>query len=99
MVAHVWDSQKRSVDTDVRTALPDSPPATLPVLFIGGIHDPTSLPRMVEDSRRFIPQLEAEILEDGHWLMIGDEKDKVTATLATWLQKVTSTAAKRKSLL
>ncbi|KAJ3526003.1 hypothetical protein NM688_g8317 [Phlebia brevispora] len=68
--------------------LPVSPPPDLPVLFIGGSKDPTSLPSLVDHAKSYVPQLESEMFDDSHWLMIGESKDAVTERIATWLEQI-----------
>ena len=65
-----------------------SPPPDLPVLFIGGSKDPTSLPSLVDHAKSYVPQLESEMFDDSHWLMIGGSKDAVTERIATWLEQI-----------
>ena len=77
-------------NADPLVDLPLSPSSDLPVLFIGGRKDPACLPSLINGSKHFVPQLEIEVLEDGHWLLIGDNKHEVTKRLLSWLETIPS---------
>ena len=80
--------------------IPASPPPDLPCLFIVGERDPTALPALLDAAKRLVPQLELEIVQEGHWVMIGNVRDVVTEKLVTWVNRVTGEdQAKGKSLL
>ena len=80
------------VVTDVSSAagLPANFHADLPVLFVWGKLDPTTVVPLIAKSRKFIPRLQDIALEGvGHWVMV-EARDEVTDIVATWLRGMAS---------
>jgi soluble epoxide hydrolase/lipid-phosphate phosphatase len=62
----------------------------LPVLFIWGKLDPTTIVSLVDKSRKFIPRLQDIALEGvGHWVMV-EARDEVTDIVTAWLRGMAS---------
>lgn len=60
----------------------------LPVLYIGGRHDPVATPQVIKRSRKFVPQLEDLEVDAGHWVLAEpNSREIVTKKVLEWLPK------------
>jgi pimeloyl-ACP methyl ester carboxylesterase len=67
--------------------------ADLPVLFIGGVKDLTSSPKVAELMRELAPSLEIVWLEASHWILVEQgASERVTEEVLTWLGKLESSS-------
>jgi pimeloyl-ACP methyl ester carboxylesterase len=65
--------------------LPSTLPPDLPVLFFWGTEDTTSSVVHIQQSRRWIPQLQDVCLEGkGHWLLV-ESKEFIAEKVLQWL--------------
>lgn len=75
-------------DEENAASLPLAPPATLPVLYIGGTRDPTARLELVARTKPLVPRLQDEYLEGkGHWLMV-EARDVITERVPAWLRQI-----------
>ncbi|KAG6854361.1 hypothetical protein C0991_007866 [Blastosporella zonata] len=80
---------KHRHEEEERAKLQTNLPRTLRVLFMWGTQDPTTIPLVINKSKKFIDKLQDVAFEGkGHWLMV-EAKDEVTNKVLAWLQEMT----------
>ncbi|KAF8827134.1 hypothetical protein HHX47_DHR5001059 [Lentinula edodes] len=77
---------------------PNLPP-DLPVLFIWGTRDTTTISSLIHKAHKFIPRLQDFALEEkGHWILV-EARDTITDKIAQWLEDLAMEARRGKAHL